>query len=197
MLSKPAVTSVPLHELLAERWSPRAFDPQARIAPEALASLLEAARWAPSCFNDQPWRFLVWDRHERPAEWSRAFDCLSESNRRWVARAPVLMLSVASNRFAHNGADNRYAHYDTGAATLALVLQAWSLGIAAHQMGGYDQDAARRAFAIPDDHTPMAMIALGRPAGPEILEGDLQERERAARQRRPLGDSVHRDRWGG
>lgn len=197
MLHKPAVTSVPIHELLAERWSPRAFDPDARVSSEELAALIEAARWAPSCFNDQPWRYLVWDRHARPDEWSRAFACLAESNRRWVSRAPVLMLSVASNRFAHNGADNRYAHYDTGAATLALVLQAWSLGIAAHQMGGFDANAARTAFAIPDDHTPMAMIALGRPADPGILEADLQERERAARQRRAAADSIHRDRWGG
>jgi len=197
MLRKTASTAVPIHDLIAGRWSPRAFDADAMLTDDELTALFEAARWSPSCFNDQPWRYLVWDRHAAPDDWARALACLGESNRRWAARAPLLMLSVASGRFAHNGSPNRFAQYDTGAATLALALQAQALGLVAHQMGGFDAERARQEFAIPEDFAPQAMIAIGRPAAPDTLEPDLRDREQAVRQRRPLSELIHTGRWGG
>jgi len=169
MLRKTASTAVPIHDLIAGRWSPRAFDADAMLTDDELTALFEAARWSPSCFNDQPWRYLVWDRHAAPDDWARALACLGESNRRWAARAP----------------------------TLALVLQAQALGLVAHQMGGFDAERARQEFAIPEDFAPQAMIAIGRPAAPDTLEPDLRDREQAVRQRRPLSELIHTGRWGG
>lgn len=184
-----------IHALLAGRRSLRAFDPARQIAPDELALLLEAARWAPSCVNEQPWRFLMWDRHADPAGWARAFACLSEGNRRWAGNAALLLLSVAVPRFAGNGNPNRFAQYDTGAAALAIGLQAVALGLAAHQMGGFDVELARTEFGIPADHTPLAMIAVGIPATPDTLPDDLRARETAARSRRPLHETFFRGRW--
>jgi len=195
MLEKSATTSVPIDPLIAGRWSPRAFDSAARVTDAERTALLEAARWAPSCFNDQPWHFLVWDRHLDPDGFGRAVACLAESNRRWAASASILMLSIAADRFNHNGAPNRFAQYDTGAATLALVLQARSLGLAAHQMGGFDAQKARAEFGVPEGHAIMAMIALGRQDSPERLPDDLRERETGPRTRRPLEGMVHTGRW--
>src|SRR5260221_9063203 len=118
---KPATASVPIHELLARRWSPRAFDPKRPVSGEQIISLLEAARWAPSRFGDEPYRFLVWDKSVDPDGWKRVFDCLAESNRPWVANAPLLILACASFLFRHNGKPSRWGPHDTGAASMALV----------------------------------------------------------------------------
>src|SRR5712691_9520004 len=121
MLEKKATTSVPIHELLVRRWSPRAFDPHKTVAREEFAALLEAARWAPSCNGDEPWRYLIWDRARDPGNWQKAFDCLSEGNRKWVQNVPVLLLSCAVSIFAHNGKPNRWGQHDTGAASVCLA----------------------------------------------------------------------------
>ena len=119
----------------------------ARSAREQLAALLEAARWAPSCNGDEPWRYLVWDRARDPEGWQKAFDCLSENNRKWVKNVPVLMLSCAGSIFAHNGKPNRYGPHDTGAASMSHRAAGGALGLAVHQMGGFDAAKARAAFA--------------------------------------------------
>lgn len=156
---KPAHTDYPINELMRRRWSPRAFEEGRPVERESVLTLLEAARWAPSCFNDQPRRFLVFDGSDAQAL-ERARACLSPGNA-WALKAPVLMLSVARDTFEQNGKPNRWAQHDTGLATENLLLQAVELGLAAHPMAGYDADRARSEFGIPEGFTPIAMIAIG------------------------------------
>jgi nitroreductase len=194
--SKKATTQVQIHELLATRWSPRAFDAARPVEREKIIALIEAARWAPSCFGDEPWRYLIGDRTGDPASWEKAFDCLGDSNKAWAKNAPVLILSCAGSVFRHNGKPNRHSQHDTGAASMALVLQAVALGMAAHQMAGFDAIKARELFAIPAEYSPMAMIAVGYQADPDILEGERREKEKAARFRQPIGANFFAGTWG-
>jgi nitroreductase len=196
MLEKKADTSVPIHELLARRWSPRAYDPSCPVTREQLTALLEAGRWAPSCNGDEPWRYLVWDRSRDRAGWDKAFECLAPGNQAWVKNAPVLMLSCAGSKFGHNDKPNRWAQHDTGMASLSIALQAVALGLITHQMGGFDADKARAAFSIPADYTPMAMIAIGWQADPSTLPDDIKAKETAPRKRRPLTECFFEGEWG-
>jgi nitroreductase len=196
MLEKPAVTQVAIADLLARRWSPRAIDPDRPVGREDLLALLEAARWAPSCFGDQPWRYLVWDRFRDATGWQRAFACLAEGNQIWANNAPILLLSVATPHFGHNHKPNRWAQYDTGAASENLCLQATALGLVVHQMGGFDPEKARATFAIPPDHACMAMIAVGYPGPVDVLPESLRERELAPRERKPLDSLAFEGGWG-
>lgn len=196
MLNKPAVTGVPIHDLLARRWSPRAFDAAKGISREQVLALVEAARWAPSCFGDEPWRLVVWDRARDAASWQKAFDCLAESNQAWVKNTPLLIAVGADPQFRHNGKDNRWAPYDSGAAGLSLCLQAVALGLAAHQMGGFDAQRLRDTFSIPAHIQLMSMIAVGYQAEPDVLTGEVRGREIAPRNRRPLGEIFFESRWG-
>ncbi|HRD64765.1 MAG TPA: nitroreductase family protein [Candidatus Competibacter sp.] len=196
MLEKPAITQTPIADLIAHRWSPRAIDPSKPVSREHLAALLEAARWAPSCFGDQPWRYLVWDRFHNAASWQQAFECLAEGNQVWVKNAPVLLLSIAAPNFGHNDKPNRWAQHDTGAASENLCLQATALGLVAHQMAGFDPDQAKARFNIPADHACMAMIAVGHPGPVEVLPDDLRERELVPRERKPLDRLAFEGNWG-
>jgi nitroreductase len=195
-MHKPAITQVAINETIAGRWSGRAYDAAQGISHEQIIALLEAARWAPSCFGDQPWRFIVCDKNTDAAAWQQAFDCLAASNQTWVKDVPVLFMVCADTLFNHNQQVNRWAEYDTGAAAENLCLQAASMGLMAHQMGGFNADAARLAFAIPAQYTPMAMVAVGYAAAISSLEGDILSRETAARSRRPLNDLFFAGSWG-
>ena len=195
-MKKPAITQAPIHDLIAARWSGRAYDATRPVTPEQKIGLLEAARWAPSCYGDQPWRFVVWDKNSNAGSWQKAFDCLSPGNQGWVKDAPLLLLTTADTLFNHNGQPNRWAQYDTGAAAENLCLQAEALGLMAHQMGGFDADKARAAFDIPSRYTPMAMIAVGYPADPANLGPEARERETAPRKRRELGELFFAGAWG-
>ncbi|HZV98744.1 MAG TPA: nitroreductase family protein [Methylophilaceae bacterium] len=195
-MEKPAVTRVPLEATIARRWSGRAYDAGKPVSQETIIALLEAARWAPSCFGDQPWRFIVWDKTTDPAGWQKAFECLVPGNQAWAKDAPVLLLTTAGSLFAHNGQPNRWGQYDTGAAAENLCLQATSMGLMAHQMGGFDAGKTREAFAIPDEYTLMAMMTLGYPADISTLCGEMLEREIAPRKRRELGELFFKGSWG-
>ncbi len=184
--SRQADVAEPIHELIASRWSPRAIDPDRPVAQAQITSLLEAARWAPSCFGDEPWRFLVFDRASASEDWARAFACLAEGNQTWVKNAPLLFAAVAGARFRHNDKPNRWAQYDTGAASVSLCLQASALGLVAHQMGGFNGALLAETFGIPEDYTPMAMIAVGHPGDAMLLPEALREKESAPRNRQPL-----------
>jgi nitroreductase len=196
MLRKPAQTSRPIHELLARRWSTRAFDAAKPVTREQLTTLLEAGRWAPSCNGDEPWRYLVWDRARDPEGFQKAFECLSDNNRKWVKNVPLLMLSCAGSNFAATGKPNRWTQHDTGAASLSIALQADVLGLAAHQMGGFDAEKARAAFGIPAEYTPMAMIAVGYQAAPDVLDEETKKKELTPRARKPLAERFFEGGWG-
>jgi nitroreductase len=195
-MQKTASTAVPINNIIANRWSPRAFDPSKPVSQEQITTLLEAARWSPSCFGDEPWRFIVWDKNTDAANWQLAFNCLAPSNQTWVKNAPVLMLICADSLFGHNQKENRWGQYDTGAAAENLCLQASSMGLMAHQMGGFDADAAREAFKIPAQITPMAMLTVGYVGDANDLPEELKTRELAARKRKPLGEVFFTGTWG-
>ena len=182
-----------IHELLARRRSPRAIDPNRRVSRLAVRTLLEAARVAPSCFNEQPWRFLIFDA-EDPEALEQARGCLSEGNA-WARRAPVLILSAAVERWARDGSPNRWAEHDVGLASENLALQATSLGFAVHFMAGFDARRARDLFGIPEGCTPMAMIAVGYPGDPDELPPRLRDRELAPRQRKSIEEIAFAGRW--
>lgn len=196
MPDKSPHTRAAIHDLIARRWSGRAFDAGKAVRREQIVSLLEAARWAPSCFGDEPWRFIVWDKNSDAASWQKAFECLGEFNQQWVINAPVLLLAAASSVFHKNDKPNRWGQYDTGAAAENLCLQAVALGLMAHQMGGFDTGKVRDAFNIPLQYECMAMIAVGHPASPDSLQGDLRERELAGRMRGPLEERFFEGDWG-
>jgi len=194
-MHNPAITQVPIDATIANRWSGRAYDDKKAVSYEQVLALLEAARWAPSCFGDQPWRFIVWNKNTDAKAWQSAFDCLVAGNQAWVKDAPVLLLVCADTLFNHNQQPNRWSQYDTGAAAENLCLQASSMGLMAHQMGGFNADAARDAFAIPAQYIPMAMISVGYPADIANLEGEILSRETAERNRRPLNALFFANSW--
>jgi nitroreductase len=194
-MRKPAITQVPIDKTLAERWSGRAYDASKAISSEQTIALLEAARWAPSCMGEQPWRIVVWNKNIDEAAWEKAFDCLAPSNQIWVQRAPLLCLICADTLFSKNAQSNRWAEYDTGAAAQNLCLQATSMGLMAHQLGGFDAEKTRAAFNIPAKFTLMAMISVGHPVSESAIPEDLLARETAERSRRPLGDLFYQGAW--
>jgi nitroreductase len=194
MFEKKAHTQVPIIDALGQRWSGRAYDPDRPLIREHRTALLEAARWAPSCFGYQPWRLLLWDRGGNEPAWRRAFDCLTEGNRSWAADAPLLMLSCADTRFA-DGRPNRWSAYDTGAAVMSMAVQATALGLMVHQMGGFDAERIRAEFAIPATFDCLAMITVGYQLPPDRIPLELQERELAPRSRRELGELFYEDDW--
>ena len=161
---------------------------------DKLLSLLEAARWAASSANEQPWSLII-ATTDQPAEYARLFSCLVESNQVWAQSAPVLMLSVAKIHFDRNGKENRHAFHDVGAAACNLTTQALALDLFVHQMGGFNVETARSQFGIPSGYEPVAMMAIGYLGDPQTLPAALQDRELAARTRKPLTEFVFTGGW--
>jgi nitroreductase len=188
---KPADTQHPIHDLIRERWSPRAFADRP-VQADDLRSVLEAARWAASASNQQPWHFIVATK-EHPADHVRFVATLMDGNVRWAQHAPVLILVVAK-LYEHPGKE-RNSYYDVGMAVGNLVTQAAHLGLATHQMGGFYVDKARETLNIPEGYEPLAMIAIGYPGDPTMLPDDLRERELAPRNRKPLDEFVFAGSW--
>ena len=184
-MRKTASTTVPVHPLLAERWSPRGFDQAHELDDDDLTALLEAARWAPSAGNSQPWRFLVTRRGEQAHD--RLFAALAPGNQAWAGAASALVL-VAARAAADDGRPQPWALYDTGQAVAALVTQAQASGLSVHQMGGFDAAAVRAGFGLADPLTPVVVLAVGRPGEAAGLPGPLAAREAAPRTRRPLSE---------
>lgn len=180
-----ADNAAPLHPLLAERWSPRSFDPEHRLDDADLHPLLEAARWAPSANNSQPWRFLVTRRGTD--DFTRLHAALSTGNRAWAGAASALLL-VAAHTVDEAGRPRPYALYDTGQAVAHLTVQAQAHGLATHQMGGFDAAAVQAAFALEAALTPVVVVALGRVDAPDRLPAPLADRERSPRARHALDD---------
>ena len=193
-MEKPADTNHPIHDLLRRRWSPRVFADKS-IETEKLRSCLEAARWAPSCYNEQPWFFLVATKENR-TEYDRMLGCLVEFNQGWAKSAPVLMISVASLQFSRNGKPNRHGVHDVGLAVENMVIQAMAHNIFTHQMAGFDVDKTRNTYSIPDGFEPVAAIALGYMGNPQTLPEDLRKRELEPGTRKSMDAFVFSGRWG-
>jgi nitroreductase len=194
VMQKPAPTAVPINELLRNRWSPRAFSDQA-VSAEVLRALFEAARWAPSSSNYQPWAYIV-GTQDRPEDYAKVLSTLVEFNSGWAKNAPVLVLSVAQAKLPKDGSPNRHAFHDVGSASAQLTFEANSRGLSVHQMAGFDANKAREVFAIPTDWEPVAVMAIGYPGDPQSLSDKLRERELAPRTRKPLSEFVMAGTWG-
>jgi nitroreductase len=182
----------PVLDAIRNRWSPAIFSPRT-VEPEKLLSILEAARWAPSSNNAQPWSFLV-ARKEEPEEFARMLSCLVPANVVWAQHVPVLMITAANLHF-DNGKINRHAFHDTGIATGLLMLQAASLGIQAHGMAGFDPAKARELYSIPESHEAVAALGLGYPGDEQGAPEELRKRNQH-KPRRTLDQFVFAGRWG-
>lgn len=195
MIAKPADTAEKIATILAERWSGRAYDINTPVTDEQVVALCEAARWAPSCFGDQPWRFLVCNRHSNETQWQKALDCLVPGNQDWAKNASVLIVAASVSHFSHNDKPNRWVGFDTGAAAISLCLQATEMGLMSHQMGGFDGDKVKATFNIPEDVQLWSMIAIGHPAALDSLSQEQLDRELNNRERRPLSEQFYQGDW--
>jgi nitroreductase len=180
-MSKSNEFEFPVVDLIEQRRSRRAYSSKP-IEREKIQSLFEAARWAPSSMNEQPWAY-IYATKDQPELWNKLLDTLNESNKVWAINAPLLILSLARKTHQQNGAINAYAKYDTGSANALLSIQATHVGLNVHQMGGYNRQKAIEALNIPDTYEPVVMMAIGYLGDPEILSENLKQREVAPRER--------------
>ncbi|MEH1917711.1 nitroreductase family protein [Nostoc sp.] len=194
MSEKKALTDYPIHELLAERWSPYAFQDRP-VSQADLRSLFEAARWSASSYNEQPWSYLVATK-ENPDHFQQLLSCLVEANQIWAQNAPVLALGIASLRFTRNNEDNKAAIHDLGLASGNLVVEATARGICVHEMIGILPDKARDLFDIPEGFEAWTAMAIGYQGNPITLPDALKERDLSPRQRKPLDQFVFSGKWG-
>ena len=193
-MSKPAETDHPIHELLANRWSPVGYSDRA-VSPDDLRSLFEAVRWAASSYNEQPWSFLVATKDDEAA-FGKLLSCLVDGNQPWARTAPVLVLGVTCGKFKRNDKPNSAAEHDLGLAAGNLCVEATARGLAVHQMIGILPDKARELYAIPEGHDALTALAIGYIADPANLSEDLRARDLAPRSRKPLREFVFGGAWG-
>ncbi len=193
-IGKLADTIPSVHELIRARWSPRAFANR-DVSDQDLKTIFEAARWAASSYNEQPWRFLV-GRKSDPAAFDKILNVLLPFNQAWAKNAPVLFLMTAKRTFSHNGSANLYGMHDAGQALAHVFLQATALGLHAHGMAGIDRDRARTELGIPDDYDIAAAVALGYLGSPDQLSDQQRQQELALRHRKPLKEIVFGARFG-
>lgn len=192
-MEKPAQTDHPVLELITRRWSPHAFDPRP-VPEDVLARIFEAARWAASSYNEQPWLYFLAVHERNPQLFEKLVSVIVPQNG-WSFKAPVLALSVAKMSFSHNGSPNRVAVHDVGMASENMVLQATNEGLFVHQMAGFDVARARQVLELPEGYEPVAMIALGYPGDPDSLNEGMKARELAPRSRKKVEEFVKRDIW--
>ncbi|HXJ46591.1 MAG TPA: nitroreductase family protein [Candidatus Dormibacteraeota bacterium] len=193
-MSNPAPVEFPVNELIQNRWSPRAFSDKL-VPQEVLRSLFEAARWAPSSNNEQPWAYIVATKDDAE-NFEKSLGALVEFNANWAKKAPVLVIAVAELAFAKSNAPNRNAQYDVGAASLQLSIEATARGLVVHQMAGFDPETAKEAYDIPQGWEPIAAMAIGYPGDASSLPEPLQSREKAPRSRKRIREFVMSGQWG-
>lgn len=195
MINKSIDTSASISDIIAERWSGVSFDPKRNVSNEDLQSVLEAARWAPSCFGDQPWRYIVSNKATHAQGWQLIYDSLVEKNQAWCQHVPVLIAACHDTQFTMNDNPNKYGAYDTGAASVSLCLQARALGLMTHQMAGFSAELIREKFSIPPRFEPIAIIALGYQIAEDEIPEQFKERELAPRKRNALSDNFFLGAW--
>jgi len=193
-MEKPAPVDHPIEEILKRRWSPRAFSDRI-VERDKLQRMFEAARWAASSFNEQPWSFIVATK-EKPDEYAALLSCLTEKNQQWARRAPVLMVSVAKLNFEKNGKPNRHAFHDVGMAVSNLIVQATALGLYVHQMAGFSVETVRETYGVPEGFEPVAAVAVGYPDDPNVLPEQFRQQEVGPRQRKPIESFIFEAKWG-
>jgi nitroreductase len=193
-MEKPAQTEYPILEILKRRWSPRAFSDQ-MVEPEKLLSLFEAARWAPSSFNEQPWYFVMATK-QKPEEHAQLLTCLVEKNQQWARQAPVLMVSIAKLNFEKTGKPNRHALHDVGLAVGNMIVQATALDLCVHQMAGFSSQKVAELYHIPVEFEPVAAIAIGYGVDLESLREASKASESGPRSRKPIESFVFESGWG-
>lgn len=194
---KAANPDHPVMDVIVRRWSPYAYS-EKTVADTDLLSIFEAARWAASSYNEQPWRFIVARKNVELAEYERILSCLVEANQAWAKHAPVLALGITMNRFSRNENPNRVALHDLGIAVSQLTMEATSRGLYVHQMAGIDQDKARETFNVPEEAEAQTAIAIGYPAASDAghVDGELMTRDQGGRSRKPLSEFVWTGDWG-
>lgn len=194
MQNKPAKTAKPLNELIQQRWSPRAFN-GAPIAKETIVKLFEAARWAASRFNSQPWRFIV-ATNDEVAEFEKLVGCLNEGNQQWASKSSAIVAVVASLKSRPEADPNPALMYDVGLAVGQLVIEAMANGLYVHQMAGIQRDKIKETYHVPEAHAIICCLAIGEMGDAANLSETLQQREAAPRERKPLSDFVFTGDWG-
>lgn len=191
---KHAATDHPIERNISERWSPYAFSDK-DVSDADLLSLFEAARWAASSYNAQPWSYLVAKKSD-PEGYARALSCLVEANQAWAQQAPVLALGCTQLNFEHNGKPNAAAVHDLGLASANLSFEATARGLVVHQMIGIDPDRVREVYQLPQDIRPLTALAIGYAAAAEVLPENLRNRDLAPRTRKLLSAFVFSHPWG-
>lgn len=173
-------------QVLSQRYSGYAYDASKPVTQRQLQLMMEAARLAPSSYNEQPWYFIMCDRTTDEKAYQKALSTLVEANQKWAQNAPVLVVTVAASKSSHNDKGNRHGQYDSGAAAFGMMLEATSLGLMAHQMGGFDSNKARQVFGIPEDCVPMSVMAIG------YSLDEVQPK----RERKPYSENFFSGQWG-
>jgi nitroreductase len=191
---KKASTDFDILEVITERWSPYGFDSKA-VPVGDLRSLFEAARWAASSFNEQPWRYIVATKDDAD-EFERILSCLTEANQSWAKAVPVLALGIARLNFTRNGKPNGVAIHDLGQASATLALEATARGLSVHQMRGILPERARELYGVPEDFEVVTAIAIGYAADPESLPPDVKKTDTTPRKRKPISEFVFGGEWG-
>ena len=192
--NKIADNRYPINDLLRERWSPRAFDTDRTVSRQKLRSLFEAVRWAPSSYNEQPWRFIVASKDEK--HYQKLFDCLKDGNKEWAGNAPVLGVSVVKLYFDKNEKPNRHAFHDVGMAMSSLIVQATTMDLYVHQMAGFYPEKIRESFNLPEGYEAVAMFVIGYLGDPDKLSEKRKNSEMKKRSRNEIDTFVFGDEWG-
>ncbi len=192
-MDKPSKNTYPINDLVKNRWSPRAFSETA-VEEEKLKSLFEAARWAPSAFNEQPWRFIIGQKGSET--YDKILQSLVEWNQQWAGKAPVLVLNIAAKTFSHNGKPNATAQYDLGQAVALMLTEAVNQGLISHEMSGFDAEVAARLLLIPDNFQAVSVTAFGYYGDANSLPEDMLKSELEERKRKNIDEIVFTGRFG-
>ncbi|PCJ40714.1 MAG: nitroreductase [SAR86 cluster bacterium] len=194
-MEKKIDTSEPINNIIATRWSGVSYDAERPVNQAQLLAIMEAARWAPSCFGDQPWRYIVCNKADNAEAWQKLYDCLAEGNQPWCINAPVLIAACHDTQFSMNDDPNPWGAYDTGAASVSMCIQAADLGLMSHQMAGFSADLIREKFEVPARFTPVAAIAIGYQTTEDGIPEAFKGRELSPRKRNPLSENFFMGAW--
>ncbi len=177
-----------LMELIQKRHSGYSYNPNKNVSDEHILALQEAARWAPSCFGEEPWRYIICSKDKHVSGWNNIYNSLVEKNQKWAQNANILIATICKNKFTYNDAENKHAAHDLGAANISMMLIATELGLMAHQMAGFSTDKLKESFNISDEYSPISIMAIG-------YELEQEESQTKPRVRKEMDDLFHLGTW--